>query len=347
MVRHGLVLATALVLTGCGAAASANYGRDARADALDAQDLPDVDTVGDTRQPVVDAPADVPRGHGPPYPIILHHGLAGFRDIGPLNYFYRVAEDLRARGEVVYESEVAPFLPPQNRAYELAALVDRVLAETGSAKVVIIGHSQGGLDPRYMISSLGYGDRVALLATIATPHRGTRIADAVMGNVPGLADDFINSIATVVGCVYNDTCDRAELRSTLSALTEAQTIEFNRANPDDPRVVYWSWAGRTRRNPGTIGCSGARIPNNPSQLDDPFVALAPFAAFLEQNDPEMHPNDGMVEVSSARWGVFMGCIPGDHFDEVGQIAHEGTQPSGFNHLDFYRDMVRRIHAAGF
>src|SRR6266498_494330 len=48
------------------------------------------------------------------------------------------------------------------RGVELARYVDMVLNETNAAKVVIIGHSQGGLDPRYMISTLGYGDRVAL-----------------------------------------------------------------------------------------------------------------------------------------------------------------------------------------
>jgi hypothetical protein len=28
-----------------------------------------------------------------------------------------------------------------------------------------------------------------------------------------------------------------------------------------------------------------------------------------------------VTVQSARWGTFIGCVPADHFDEVGQIAH--------------------------
>lgn len=88
--------------------------------------------------------------------------------------------------------------------------------------------------------------------------------------------------------------------------------------------------------------------NQPSALDNTALALLPFATFLEQGDQALHVNDGMVEVRSARWGRFMGCIPGDHFDEVGQIAHlVPNLESGFDHLAFYRGIVRRLRAEGF
>lgn len=349
-------LCLSVLHVGCGTRYSASF-RDA-SDASRDVDVRDATPSRDVQNPpwnvsdVSESPpsdaADVRHGHGPPYPLILHHGFAGFRDFGGINYFYNVARDLRARGEVVYETEVSPFLPPQQRGYELARFVDRVLKETNSEKVVIIGHSQGGLDARFMISSLGYGDRVALLATIATPHRGSRVADAIVDNVPGVTDAFLNAVATVFGYAFNEVRTRAELRRAAEALSERAAVEFNRQNPDDPRVVYWSWAGRTNRRRGDMQCAGARIPNDPSRVDEPFVALAPFAVFLEQGDPELHVNDGLVEVASARWGIWMGCVPADHYDEVGQIAHSGPNPeSGFDHLEFYRDIVRRIHAAGF
>ena len=34
---------------------------------------------------------------GAPYPIVLLHGMAGWDEIGPLNYFFNVAADLSAR----------------------------------------------------------------------------------------------------------------------------------------------------------------------------------------------------------------------------------------------------------
>lgn len=303
-------------------------------------------------QTISPIPTDASTGRGPPYPLVLVHGFAGFRDIGPVNYYFRVAEDLRARGEVVFESVVAPFDTPAVRATMLARYLEsEVLARTGSAKVVLIAHSQGGLDARYLISSLGWGDRVAALVTISTPHHGTRVADAVLGAVPGVVpgvgDVFLNAVATVFGFTYNEARTRANLRAALEALSERNAESFNRSNPNDPRVAYWSYAGRSNRRYGNEACTPSELPN-PRLIDNTAPALLPFAIFLEQGNPTVHVNDGMVEVRSARWGRFMGCIPADHFDEVGQIARLAPNPeSGFDHRAFYRDIVRRLRAEGF
>jgi triacylglycerol lipase len=339
----------ALLLAACGTISSPNYNTplEVATDARDAVVYPD-NAITDTAQPVVDAALDAaPAGHGPPYPIILHHGFGGFRQLAGLTYYYNVGDDLRARGEVVYETRLPPFLPPSERAYSLRDTVDQVLRETGAAKVIIIGHSQGGLDPRYLISSLGYGDRVAMLVTIAAPHRGSYVADAILGIVPQQADSFLNAVGNLLGYTIYQIQDTEDLRAATVSLTRDYCAQFNRDNPDDPRVVYWSWAGRSEGQRGETACSGARIPNDPTQTDDINPLLAPLGAINDQGDVANHVNDGLVEVSSARWGIFMGCIPADHFDEVGQIAHTGTQPSGFNHIEFYRDVVRRIREAGF
>lgn len=288
-------------------------------------------------------------GRGAPYPIVLVHGFAGFRDIGPVGYYFRVADDLRARGEVVFESVVAPFASSAQRAPMLARYLDEVVfPQTGAAKVVLIAHSQGGLDARYLISTLGYGARVAALVTISTPHQGTRVADAIGGTIPGVADGFLNAVASVLGFTYNEARSRADLRAALDALSERSADAFNRSNTNDPRVAYWSYAGRTNRRSGREQCGDAVNANEPSIVDNTTLALVPFAALLEQGDPALHVNDGMVEVRSARWGRFMGCVPADHFDEVGQIAHlVPNLESGFDHLAFYRGIVRRLRAEGY
>jgi len=320
--------------------------KDVKLDEVVDRTVPNDAIVGDR---TIAAPEDaVPAGRGPPYPVVLVHGFAGFRDIGPVGYYFRVAGDLRGRGEVVFESAVAPFDSPAARAAMLARYLEsEVLRRTGAARVILIAHSQGGLDARYLISSLGWGDRVAALVTVSTPHRGTRVADAIGGRVPGVSDGLLNAVATVFGFTYNEARSRADLRAALDGLGERNAVEFNRSNPDDPRVVYWSYAGRTNRRSGGEACSPAAI-DNPRGVDNTALALLPFAGFLEQGDPAAHVNDGMVEVQSARWGRFMGCVPADHFDEVGQIAHLLPDLlSGFDHLAFYRDIVRRLRAEGF
>lgn len=288
----------------------------------------------------------VPMRRGPPYPVILHHGFAGFQNIGPINYYFNVASDLRMRGERVYEAEVAPFNAPATRAGQLAAVVDRVLAETNSEKVLLIAHSQGGLDARYLISSLHYGDRVAALVTVSTPHRGTRVADAVLGFIPGATVPFINAIAMLFAWTYNDARTRNDLNQALVGLSEQEATSFNRVNVDDPRVTYWSWAGRSNLRTGELQCRDGRYPNETLRLDATTPVLAPFAAFLEDFNPLENVNDGLVTVRSAKWGQFQGCVQADHFDEIGQIAQAGPTLAGFDHIAFYRRIVSDLRAAG-
>ena len=42
---------------------------------------------------------------------------------------------------------------------------------------------QEGLDSRYVVSELGYADRVDSVTTISTPHRGSILADVSLGLV--------------------------------------------------------------------------------------------------------------------------------------------------------------------
>ena len=54
--------------------------------------------------------------------------------------------------------------------------------------------------------------------------------------------------------------------------------------------------------------------------------------------------DGLVSVQSAQWGEFLGTIPADHMDEIGQIA-DVSNPS-FDVAEFFLAEVRRLAALG-
>jgi triacylglycerol lipase len=58
-------------------------------------------------------------------------------------------------------------------ARQLQTFVDEVLAKTGAAKVSLVGHSQGGMMPRYLIKNLGYGDKVDDLIGFSPSNHGT------------------------------------------------------------------------------------------------------------------------------------------------------------------------------
>src|SRR4051812_17619108 len=97
------------------------------------------------------APPPLAPGDGPTRdPIILVHGLFGFDNIGPLEYFYGIPGDLRANGAKVYVAQVAAANSTEVRGEQLLTYVKQVLAVTGASKVNLIGHSHGGPTVRYV-----------------------------------------------------------------------------------------------------------------------------------------------------------------------------------------------------
>lgn len=346
-----------LLLAGCGTTTGAAPSEDASsplaAEVFTVPPLPDepdagyADAVTPADLVAPDVVADVPVAQGDTrLPIVLVHGFAGFQDIGPVGYFFRVAPMLRAQGRRVYEAVLPPFGSSPQRAPALAQAVDDALRDSGASRVVILAHSQGGLDARYIISTMGYGGRVGALVTVSTPHRGTAVADLFNSAIPGVADGVINAFATLLGVAYNEARSRADLRGALQGMSTQAMARFNEENRDDPRVRYYSWAGRSNRRDGASVCAG-EVANEPSRVDNTTVFLAGIALLLEGTNPRENVNDGMVTVQSAKWGRFMGCVPADHFDEVGQVAHTGpVRESGFDHLAFYRQIVATLERDG-
>lgn len=285
---------------------------------------------------------------GAPYPIILAHGMAGFDRIGPLNYFFQVAADLRARGETVVESQVPAYESSAVRAPYLRTYVDDTLRATGACKVNIVAHSQGGLDARYLISSLGYGGKVASLTTVSTPHRGTPVADVALGLVPGFSYTVINAILDVVYGIGRAPGD-AHIQASLRQFVRSGMTAWNTKNRDDSRVKYFSVAGRSALALASGECTGG-VWSNGLRVDvlNPLIAVT-GAVFNATSPNPLDPdaNDGLVSVASARWGTFLGCVPADHLDEVGQIALFLPDPlSGFNHKDLYRRIVSHLRGQG-
>ena len=317
------------------------------------------DATNGTEQPAADlapgpiVPATPPPSaqtcRGAPYPLVLAHGMAGFERIGPVNYFFNVAADLKGRGEAVSESQVSPYETSTVRASQLAQFIDATLQKSGACKVNVIAHSQGGLDSRYAISTLGYGDRIGALITVGTPHAGTPVADIALGLVPGFSADAVNLMLLAVQGLTSNDQGRPDIRSNLSQLATATMKAWNEQNRDDPRVRYYSVAGRSNLARADTECKGGVWPN-PSGLDvlNPLLAL-PVGVWTVTSPNPLVPiaNDGLVPVTSARWGTFLGCYPADHLDEIGQLLHLLPDAiSGFNHKELYRRILEQLHRDG-
>lgn len=68
---------------------------------------------------------------------------------------------------------------------QLEGLVERVLEETKSQQVILIGHSMGGLVAAYYAHVLGGGAKVSDLITVGSPLQGTRLAHFLPGGLIG------------------------------------------------------------------------------------------------------------------------------------------------------------------
>jgi triacylglycerol esterase/lipase EstA (alpha/beta hydrolase family) len=108
-----------------------------------------------------------------PLPVVLVPGLSGSsgRD-------YQAAAPLLANnGYCVFAYDFSDngFELNEDAAAGLAAFVDRVLAATGASQVDLVGHSQGGMMPRYYLKFLGGADKVNTLVGISPVNHGTTL----------------------------------------------------------------------------------------------------------------------------------------------------------------------------
>ncbi|WP_327067643.1 lipase family protein [Kitasatospora sp. NBC_01250] len=115
-----------------------------------------------------------------PRPVVLVHGT--FAN-GSVNWL-TIAPALAAQGYCVYALTYGaqpgvPVLraiaPVADSAQQLATFVDGVLAATGAGQVDIVGHSQGGMMPRYYLKFDGGAAKVHTLVGLAPSNHGTTL----------------------------------------------------------------------------------------------------------------------------------------------------------------------------
>ena len=106
-------------------------------------------------------------------------------------------------------------------AAQLAAFVDTVLAKTGAAKVDLVGHSQGGMMPRYYIDNLGGAAKVSDLVALAPSNYGTTLDGLTkLVSLLGVAGEVNGALsAACAACVQQE-----QGSAFLAALNAAPTV---------------------------------------------------------------------------------------------------------------------------
>jgi len=222
------------------------------------------------------------------YPLILVHG-AGFRDktMG-INYWGRIPAYLKKEGVTLWYGKTDAWGTIETNGEILKHTILDILAETGAEKVNIIAHSKGGLESRYVVSSLGMGSKVASLTTIATPHRGARAMNVAL-KFPDWLYRFV-SFCVDIWCEFLGDWDPDFYRGSRQ-LAEKRCARFNKDNPDMPGVYYQSFASRLRFFFGDLF------------YFLPWILVRIFDG----------PNDGLCSVESAAWGNYRGLVTARSF----------------------------------
>jgi len=275
------------------------------------------------------------------YPVVFVHGFAGWGQFpGYGTNFDGMHPALAGKGEQAFFPDLPPFAPPTVRAPILAAEIQRILDDTGADKVHIIAHSLGGIDARKAIADFDLDDKVFSLTTVSTPHHGTPVA-GLFQHVPG---PLLWPIFAPMDFAYDVLRQREvgpmDISGTLEHMSEEALVEFNAAYPPPDAVHLFSIAGVTSHP--TDACDGPW--GKPSFEDAPIPFVWPTFFTMRMRPRDSVANDGVVDVMSARWEGFLGCIPADHFDEVGKGADLFASPQSgvLDHRAFYLDYVARL-----
>jgi triacylglycerol esterase/lipase EstA (alpha/beta hydrolase family) len=161
-----------------------------------------------------------------PYPVILVHGtLANMNDnwqaAAPIlaNHGYCVfafnyggssaTADLQGTGDIAAS------------AAQLATFVNTVLAATGAAKVDLVGHSQGGMMPRYYLNFLGGAAKVATFVALAPSNYGTTLDGLT---VLGTDLDFITGVNSLLSTTCTACVQQEEGSAFLAKLNATPTV---------------------------------------------------------------------------------------------------------------------------
>ncbi len=269
------------------------------------------------------------------YPFVFLHGA------GTTDSFLEIVDTWGGLGEHLapygYHVEIHPVSAMDSvadRAEQWLALLDELEAAGVGRRFNLLGHSQGGLDARYLTGVLEERDRVVSVTTISTPHHGASTADLICGLIElgPLEGAILDAVAESFYNVFGQEGD--ELTAQLQDLTTESAEAFNDEVLDVEGVYYRSWAGHS--------CALLDL-DCQDQMGGEIVTplLSGTFAYLALMEGD---NDGQVGVQSAQWGDHQGELGTDHYGAVGV---PDIFEADYDHLEFFLEELRRLAALGY
>ncbi|MFZ6674306.1 lipase family alpha/beta hydrolase [Undibacterium sp. Xuan67W] len=252
------------------------------------------------------------------YPIVLAHGLFGFDNIGPVEYWYGIPAALRSDGAKVYATQVSAANSTEVRGEQLLTQVKQIIAVTGKTKVNLIGHSHGGPTARYVASVRP--DLIASVTSVGGVNRGSIVADLLLGIAPdgSLSNAVIvsitNGLATVINFLSGGKGLTQDSLAAAKSLSTAGSLKFNVVHPEGIPTSSCGEGAYQVNGVSYFSWSGAQAYTNVLDIIDPALALTSLAFGGAKND-------GLVASCSAHLGkVIRDDYAMNHLDEVNQTV---------------------------
>lgn len=266
------------------------------------------------------------------YPVVLSHGMGAQAEIlgGLIDYWGTIPGELRNNGASVYITSVNAMDSTENKAAQWKAQVLQILAVSGKGKINLIGHSHGCIYSRYAITNLGMSSKVASHTSIAGPHRGSVIADMIMGILPNWLEDIGGPVVDMVFSLIMGDKNGDSVANGYALVRSNMINVFNPNTPNIPGIYYQSYAYKI-----TNGLGGGL-----------------FLATWGLMKPYEGDNDGLVSVTSAKWGNFRGVIDGGWWSWLGGVNHLGavellSAPAGYDAQSHFVNIAADLKARGF
>lgn len=272
------------------------------------------------------------------YPIVLSHGVLGFDDKqgllgGAIKYWGGMDSYLRDQGVAVLTPGTNPMQSVANRANDQRNQINTWMAANGYTKVNILAHSQGALVSRFMVSSLGMASKVATVTSVNGVNRGTPIADIALAVIPSWLQPTLNLVVNVISqLVYGKT--QQDIIAMTSSLTIANVNALNSTNPDAAGVKYFSY--------------GSKI-TLPDLIQHPLMGIVyPITWTGGVFNGQGGDNDGVVPLSSQKWGTWKGGPSYGIFttgvDHIEAINFAYTGQTWYNVKSYYLTMASNAKA---
>jgi triacylglycerol lipase len=237
-----------------------------------------------------------------------------------MKYWGIIPSVLSELGTSVYLSNHDAIGSIKTNSEHISRRIESIIKLESVDKVNLIAHSKGGLDCRYLISTLMSSHKIASLTTVSTPHRGTYLAEYVLNKVPNLS--FGSRTANYFAKLFGDL--NPNLLAALKSLTPKETQKFNENNLDSSEVYYQSFSSALH-----------------DKILNPILKWSHNLIYEKEGD-----NDGIVSIASSKWGKSNEIVGNaemksiSHYEIIGQgLKRDKTE---FNAEKFFQKIISKL-----